>query len=142
MFWSTSEIGKTKSKSKVLMMFAIMPTMTVRAVFSKSVSCISIGRNSTLQPISESAVGGFLNLREFQLVDYKFSKCELPSTIGSSNSSLVPFRATFSYFYSSLPFNFYFLLSETLCLSGVRNCSSSFCSALLDLVDTLDEPFV
>jgi hypothetical protein len=43
---------------------------------------MSIGLNSTLQPISLSAEGGFLNLKEFQLVDYKFSKCECPSIGG------------------------------------------------------------
>lgn len=32
--------------------------------------------------MSESSVGGFLNLREFQLVDCRFSKCELPSIGG------------------------------------------------------------
>jgi hypothetical protein len=59
-----------------------MPTKTVSAAFSKSVSWMSIGLNSTRQPISVSSVGGFLNLREFQFVDYRFSKCELPSTGG------------------------------------------------------------
>ena len=43
---------------------------------------MSIGLNSTLQPISLSAEGGFLNLKEFQFVDYKFSKCECPSIGG------------------------------------------------------------
>lgn len=56
------------------MMFTIKPTKTVNAEFSKSVSCISSGRNSTLQPISESVDGGLLNLNEFQLVDWRFSK--------------------------------------------------------------------
>jgi hypothetical protein len=58
-----------KSSEKVLMMLAIIPTNTVSAAFSKSVSCISIGRNSTRQPISVSTEGGLLNLNEFQFVD-------------------------------------------------------------------------
>ena len=82
MFSSTNEIGRTKSQSSVLIILASMPTMTVSAVFSKSVSWMSIERNSTLQPMSVSAVGGFLNLREFQFVDYRFSKWELPSIGG------------------------------------------------------------
>lgn len=75
MLISTSEIGRIKSRSKVLMTFAIIPTAMARAEFSKSVRAMSIGRNSTRQPISVSSVGGFLKRREFQLVDCKFSKC-------------------------------------------------------------------
>ena len=71
------------------MIFAIIPTMTVSAVFSKSVSCMSMGRNSTLQPISVSTEGGFLNLREFQFVDCKFSKWETPSMGGHFTHHLV-----------------------------------------------------
>lgn len=43
---------------------------------------MSIGLNSTLQPISLSAEGGLLNRKEFQLVDYRFSKWECPSIGG------------------------------------------------------------
>ena len=89
MFSSTSFMGSTKSRSKVLMTFAIMPTHTVSAVFSKSVNYISIGRNSTRQPMLESSVGGFLNLREFQLVDWRFSKCEFPSIGGHLRNQAV-----------------------------------------------------
>jgi len=55
-------------------MFAVIPTKTVNAAFSKSVSCMSSGLNSTLQPMSLSIPGGTLNLKLFQLVDYRFSK--------------------------------------------------------------------
>ena len=51
---------------------------------------MSMGLNSTRQPMSVSAVGGFLNLREFQLVDWRFSKLELPSTAGHLVHHLLP----------------------------------------------------
>jgi len=80
---STLLIGIIKSSENSFIKFTIQPKNTVRAAFSKSVNYISIGLNSTLQPISEvSKVGGGLNLREFQFVDYKFSKCECPSIGG------------------------------------------------------------
>ena len=41
---------------------------TANAAFSKSVSCTSMGRNSTRQPMGEFAGGG-LNRRVCQLVD-------------------------------------------------------------------------
>lgn len=44
---------------------------TENAAFSKSVSCTSIGRNSTRQPIGEF-VGGGLNRSVCQLVDWMF----------------------------------------------------------------------
>ena len=74
MLKSTLLIGRTKSRENSFMMFTIMPTKTVKAAFSKSVSCISNGLNSTLQPISESVEGGLLNRSEFQFVDCRFSK--------------------------------------------------------------------
>ena len=54
-----------------------------KAAFSKSVSYISSDLNSTHQPIVESKDGGGLNLIEFQLVDWNYSKC---SVLVSSNS--------------------------------------------------------
>lgn len=50
------------------------PINTIKHVFSKSVSWISMVLNSTLHPMLESFDGGGLNLKEFQFVDYKFSK--------------------------------------------------------------------
>lgn len=45
----------------------------LNAAFSKSVIWISMGLNSTLQPIGE-LTGGGLNLTVCQLVDWMFSK--------------------------------------------------------------------
>lgn len=67
-------IGIKKSSENSLTKFTTIPVITVKAEFSKSVNMMSRGRNSTLQPILDSAEGGFLNLKEFQFVDYKFSK--------------------------------------------------------------------
>ena len=80
---STLLIGKMKSSENSFIMFTVRPTNTVRAAFSKSVSWMSIGLNSTRHPISVvSSVGGGLNLSEFQFVDCKFSKWEFPSMGG------------------------------------------------------------
>ena len=76
MLASTLLIGMMKSSENSFIILAIIPTNTVRAAFSKSVSWISIGRNSTRHPISESHEGGGLNLIVFQLVDWMFSKWE------------------------------------------------------------------
>ena len=88
-FSSTRDTGRIRSRSNSFITFAIMPVHTVNATFSKSVNWISIGRNSTLQPISEDSEGGGLNLRLFQFVDYKFSKCELPSRGGHLRNQAV-----------------------------------------------------
>ena len=39
--------------------------------------------------MSESSVGGFLNRKLFQLVDCRFSKCELPSIGGHLRNQAV-----------------------------------------------------
>lgn len=64
-----------KSTSKWFITFVIRPNNTMKHVFSKSVSYMSKGLNSTLHPIVEDYEGGGLNLIEFQFVDWIFSKC-------------------------------------------------------------------
>lgn len=89
MFSSMSETGRMKSRSNMFTTLAIIPVQIVSAEFSKSVSWMSIGRNSTRQPMLVSSVGGFLNLKLFQFVDCKFSKCELPSMGGHLRNQAV-----------------------------------------------------
>lgn len=70
-FSSTLDSGMMKFKPKVRMTRVINTRKTVYAAFSKSVSCTSIGRNSTRQPILLWGGGG-LNLIVCQLVDCIF----------------------------------------------------------------------
>jgi hypothetical protein len=75
--------------SKWLITLTISPNATIKHVFSKSVNWISIVLNSTLHPIDEFWEGGGLNHKEFQFVDYMFSKCatiSLSSIYSSINS--------------------------------------------------------
>jgi hypothetical protein len=58
-----------------------MPMKITIAEFSKSVIMMSMERNSTLQPISEVELGGGLKRREFQFVDWMFSKCDVVDSL-------------------------------------------------------------
>jgi hypothetical protein len=80
MFSSIKVIGIKKLTSNLLITSTSKDARAVKAEFSKSDIYISIGRNSTLQPMSEETEGGGLNRREFQLVDCKFSKCSVVSS--------------------------------------------------------------
>ena len=69
----TLEIGMYKLRLKCKMARDSRTMKTANAAFSKSVSCTSIGRNSTRHPMGEF-VGGGLKRTVCQLVDWIF--CE------------------------------------------------------------------
>ena len=72
-FTSTSDIGMQKSTG-IVMITCVRSTRKIEyAAFSKSVSWISIGRNSTRQPTC-APCGGGLNRIVCQFVDWIFSK--------------------------------------------------------------------
>ena len=50
---------------------------TVKAAFSKSVSCASMVRSSTRQPMSAASAGGGFQRTERQLVLWMLSKCSV-----------------------------------------------------------------
>lgn len=70
-FLQTFVMGMKRLSLKDRMALVRSTTNTTNAAFSKSVSCISSGRNSTRQPMLELGGGG-LNRMLCQLVDWMF----------------------------------------------------------------------
>ena len=69
----TFEMGMTKLILKERITLVRSTTKTTNAAFSKSVSCASVGRNSTRHPIGEFGGGGLKRI-VCQFVDWMFWK--------------------------------------------------------------------
>mmetsp|Transcript_26383 Transcript_26383/g.61579 ORF Transcript_26383/g.61579 Transcript_26383/m.61579 type:complete len:257 (-) Transcript_26383:909-1679(-) len=87
MFSSTFESGMYRLRSKARMTRETSTTKTVKAAFSKSVSCTSIDRNSTRQPTCGAPglrFGGGFHRTVCQLVDCRFSKWSVSCSSSSA----------------------------------------------------------
>mmetsp|Transcript_5028 Transcript_5028/g.14659 ORF Transcript_5028/g.14659 Transcript_5028/m.14659 type:complete len:248 (-) Transcript_5028:1851-2594(-) len=96
MLASTRLIGMYRFRSNVRITLVSSTMNTVNAEFSKSVSCISMLRNSVLQPMCGSfglfRGGGGFHLTVCQFVLWMLSKCSV--WVSSSTSSTAPSNMT------------------------------------------------